>query len=56
MKAPDFQYERPGTLQDALAILAAHDGDAQPLAGGQSLMPMKNFRIAMPSVLSICRS
>ena len=49
MKAPDFRYERPDTLDAALALLA--DGDAAPLAGGQSLMPMMNFRLAAPEML-----
>ncbi|NND19335.1 MAG: xanthine dehydrogenase family protein subunit M, partial [Silicimonas sp.] len=49
MKAPDFQYQRPRSLDDALALLA--EGDGTPLAGGQSLMPMMNFRIAAPEVL-----
>lgn len=51
MKAPDFDYLRPSTLSDALALLASADGDAMPLAGGQSLMPMMNFRVASPSAL-----
>lgn len=51
MKAPDFDYARPSTLPEALAILAAGDGGAQPLAGGQSLMPMLNFRISAPDTL-----
>ena len=51
MKAPDFDYLRPSTLSDALAILARADGDAMALAGGQSLMPMMNFRVASPSAL-----
>lgn len=51
MKAPDFDYLRPSSLDAALAILAEHDGDAMPLAGGQSLMPMMNFRVASPEVL-----
>ncbi|MDG1116462.1 MAG: xanthine dehydrogenase family protein subunit M [Flavimaricola sp.] len=51
MKAPDFDYLRPGTLAEAIAILSEHEGEAQPLAGGQSLMPMMNFRVAAPAVL-----
>lgn len=51
MKAPDFDYLRPATLQDAIALLEQYDGDAMPLAGGQSLMPMMNFRVAVPSAL-----
>ncbi len=49
MKAPDFEYHRPETLDDALALLT--DEDVAPLAGGQSLMPMMNFRIASPNAL-----
>ena len=48
MKAPDFDYLRPSSLDAALAMLAEHDGEAMPLAGGQSLMPMMNFRLAAP--------
>lgn len=51
MKAPDFEYHRPETLEAALALLADYDGNAQPLAGGQSLMPMMNFRVATPAAL-----
>lgn len=51
MKAPDFQYERPTTLAEAYAFLADEDLDASPLAGGQSLVPMMNFRMAQPSTL-----
>ncbi|SMY08051.1 FAD binding domain-containing protein [Flavimaricola marinus] len=51
MKAPDFDYARPSSLQEALALLAAGEGGAQPLAGGQSLMPMLNFRISTPEML-----
>jgi carbon-monoxide dehydrogenase medium subunit len=48
MKAPDFAYERPETIEAALAALAASD-DARLLAGGQSLVPMLNFRVATPA-------
>ena len=34
-----------------MALLAAHSGDARPLAGGQSLVPLLNFRLARPAVL-----
>lgn len=51
MKAPDFAYERPGTVAAALAALSAGGGDARLLAGGQSLMPMLNFRLAAPALL-----
>ncbi len=51
MKAPDFRYERPATLSEALAILGDDTQDATPLAGGQSLVPMMNFRMAQPETL-----
>ncbi|MCG6902622.1 MAG: xanthine dehydrogenase family protein subunit M [Rhodobacter sp.] len=51
MKAPDFVYVRPGSIAEALALLADTDADATPLAGGQSLMPMMNFRVAAPGKL-----
>jgi CO/xanthine dehydrogenase FAD-binding subunit len=51
MKLPPFEYRCPTTVADAVAILAAHNGDARPIAGGQSLMPMMAFRLAAPSVL-----
>ncbi|MER7013823.1 FAD binding domain-containing protein [Saccharopolyspora sp. NPDC000359] len=50
MKPPPFHYARPGTLDEAVRLLAA-DEDAKALAGGQSLLPMMNFRLARPSVL-----
>ncbi|MGR3342539.1 MAG: FAD binding domain-containing protein [Paracoccaceae bacterium] len=51
MKAADFSYARPKTVQEAIAILADPEADAMPLAGGQSLMPMMNFRLAAPGTL-----
>jgi aerobic carbon-monoxide dehydrogenase medium subunit len=50
VKPPAFAYHRPGTVEEALALLAEH-GDAKPLAGGQSLVPAMNFRLAQPTVL-----
>ena len=50
MKPAQFAYHRPASLDEALALLAA-DEDAKPLAGGQSLVPMLNFRLARPSAL-----
>ena len=50
MKPPLFRYEAPRTLGDAVAVLAS-DPDAMVLAGGQSLVPAMNFRVATPSVL-----
>ncbi len=51
MKPPPFEYFNPKTLDEALSHLAEHGYDAKVLAGGQSLVPMMNFRLAMPSVL-----
>jgi carbon-monoxide dehydrogenase medium subunit len=51
MKAPDFDYLRPSSLDEALEMMAGSQGDTMPLAGGQSLMPMMNFRIAAPDAL-----
>jgi aerobic carbon-monoxide dehydrogenase medium subunit len=50
VKPAPFAYHRPATLADALALLAG-DPDAKPLAGGQSLVPLLNFRLARPSAL-----
>ncbi|WP_207538452.1 FAD binding domain-containing protein [Sabulicella rubraurantiaca] len=50
MKAPPFAYAAPASIEGALALLAAHE-DAKVLAGGQSLMPALNLRLAAPSVL-----
>ena len=50
MKPPPFEYRAPETLDEALALLAADPG-ARPIAGGQSLMPILNFRLAAPSLL-----
>ena len=50
MKPAPFEYHRPATLDEALALLE-DDEDAKPLAGGQSLVPMLNFRLARPSAL-----
>jgi len=51
MKLPPFEYACPTTLSDAVALLASRDGEAKPLAGGQSLVPMLAFRVASPSLL-----
>ena len=50
MKPAAFEYHRPQSRAEALALLAEH-GNAKPLAGGQSLIPAMNFRLAMPEVL-----
>jgi carbon-monoxide dehydrogenase medium subunit len=51
MKPARFDYACPATLADAVALLAARPGEAKPLAGGQSLMPVLAFRLAQPSLL-----
>lgn len=51
MKPAPFLYEAPTSLVEALTLLAQHGFDAKPLAGGQSLVPAMNFRLAMPGVL-----
>jgi len=51
MKPLNFEYVRPGTIEEAMSVLSEHGMDAKVLAGGQSLIPMLNFRLLSPSVL-----
>lgn len=51
MKPAAFDYFRPASLSEALALLAKHKDDCKILAGGQSLVPAMNFRLARPAVL-----
>ncbi|MBM4434693.1 MAG: xanthine dehydrogenase family protein subunit M, partial [Chloroflexi bacterium] len=51
MKPPLFDYRAPATASEALALLARHGYDAKVLAGGQSLVPLLNFRLARPAVI-----
>lgn len=51
MKAADFAYRRPADLAGALAVLSEEGAEVAPLAGGQSLMPMMNFRVAQPEMV-----
>ncbi len=51
MKPPIFDYHAPTTVDEALALLARYGGDAKVLAGGQSLMPLLNFRLSRPAAL-----
>ncbi len=51
MKPVDFTLHRPDTLDEAVAILAEHRDEAKVLAGGQSLVPLLNFRLARPEHL-----
>ncbi|MGH8916693.1 MAG: FAD binding domain-containing protein, partial [Acidimicrobiia bacterium] len=49
MKPAPFEYHAPATLPDALALLAELGASATPLAGGQSLAPLMNLRLARPA-------
>ncbi|GKX33814.1 MAG: carbon monoxide dehydrogenase [Rhizobiaceae bacterium MnEN-MB40S] len=51
MKAPALEFHRPDTVEAAVAILAEGDGAARILAGGQSLVPMLNLRVAFAETL-----
>lgn len=51
MKPAAFDYFAPRSIEEAVALLGEHGGDARVLAGGQSLVPAMNFRLARPAVL-----
>ena len=51
MKPARFDYHAPTTRDEALELLEQHGYDAKVLAGGQSLMPMMNLRLARPAVV-----
>lgn len=51
MKPPVFDYVVPETVEEALETLAEHGDEAKVIAGGQSLIPLLNLRMARPSVL-----
>ncbi|HEY3066045.1 MAG TPA: FAD binding domain-containing protein [Methylomirabilota bacterium] len=51
MKPPPFEYVDPRTVAETLERLATHGDDAKILAGGQSLLPMLNLRLARPAVI-----
>lgn len=51
MKAESFEYVRPGTVGQALSLLASWRGDARLMAGGQTLGPMLNMRVATPKCI-----
>ena len=48
MKPPRFEYQAPGSVEEALRLLAP---DSTVLAGGQSLLPLLNLRLAMPDLV-----
>jgi carbon-monoxide dehydrogenase medium subunit len=51
LKPAPFEYRRPASLEEAAALLSEHHGEAKILAGGQTLVPLLNFRLAAPSIL-----
>lgn len=51
MKPPAFEYVAAGSIEEAVSLLSQHEGDAKVIAGGQSLVPMLNFRLLAPAVL-----
>ena len=51
MKPATFEYDDPATVDEALDLLARHGDDCKVLAGGQSLVPLMNFRLARPARL-----
>jgi carbon-monoxide dehydrogenase medium subunit len=51
MKPAPFEHARPASLAEAISLLAAQAGSARVLAGGQSLGPMLNLRLAQPRLL-----
>jgi aerobic carbon-monoxide dehydrogenase medium subunit len=51
VKAAAFDYQRPSSIAEACAFLAAGGGLAKPIAGGQSLGPMLNLRLAQPATV-----
>jgi carbon-monoxide dehydrogenase medium subunit len=51
MKLPQFDYEAPKTVAEALELLAEYEDEASVLAGGQSLIPLLALRLAHPAVL-----
>src|SRR5712664_2466562 len=46
-----FEYAAPETLEEALALLREHGAEAKVLAGGQSLVPLLNYRLARPRLV-----
>ena len=51
MKPRSFEYLAPNTLAGAYDLLTEHGDEAKAIAGGQSLVPMMNLRVASPSML-----
>lgn len=51
MKPAKFEYDDPRTVEEALDLLARYGDDCKVIAGGQSLVPLMNFRLARPARL-----
>jgi aerobic carbon-monoxide dehydrogenase medium subunit len=51
VKPPPFEYAAPRSVDEAVALLAEHGDAAKVLAGGQSLIPVLNFRLTRPAIL-----
>jgi carbon-monoxide dehydrogenase medium subunit len=51
VKLPEFEYQAPATVAEAIGLLAQHQDEASLLAGGQSLIPLLAMRLARPAVL-----
>jgi CO/xanthine dehydrogenase FAD-binding subunit len=51
MKPAPFLYERPRTVEETVSLLREHGDEAKVLAGGQSLVPLLNLRLARPQVI-----
>lgn len=51
MKAIEFEYVRPAAIGEVLQLLSEHRDDAKLIAGGQSLVPAMNMRLAQPALL-----
>src|SRR5206468_897427 len=51
VKPAPFEYRRPETVEETIALLGQHGDEAKVLAGGQSLVPLLNMRLARPAVL-----
>jgi carbon-monoxide dehydrogenase medium subunit/6-hydroxypseudooxynicotine dehydrogenase subunit alpha len=51
VKPPRFEYHDPRSVDEAFGLLAEHGDEAKALAGGQSLVPLLNFRLAQPEHL-----
>jgi carbon-monoxide dehydrogenase medium subunit len=51
MKPAPFSYRRAGSLEEVVSLLGEHGPDVRVLAGGQSLIPMLNLRVARPGLL-----